>query len=160
MTPIVRLALAATLAAPMLASAKTLVANGSFEADAHGAGTWPMQRDLDGSGGLFGPELRNDATGPAHDGTQHVATPDSTGRMFRDLDTTLGQPHVPSFADAAAGPGAGAVSNDIESSWNGGSRAGSLHAIRVASAVPEPANVALMLAGLGVVGFIAARRRG
>ncbi len=35
-----------------------------------------------------------------------------------------------------------------------------LSTVTTAAAVPEPANVALLLAGLGVMGFVARRRAG
>jgi hypothetical protein len=46
------------------------------------------------------------------------------------------------------------------SSLTGGLNAFAIDSIKVTSPVPEPETYALLLAGLGVMGFIARRRRG
>ena len=196
-----RLAVAALLAAPLMASAANLVANGSFEANAQAANTWSIQQGLGGwTGGAFGVELRNNVAGQAYEGQNFVEL-DTThnSSILQNIATTLGQPYALSFAYSAR-EGVANPSNGIEVFWNGvsygtftGSGAasgnvwsvvsllvtgaantsvltfqatgiddsfgGSLDAVSLITAVPEPQTWALILAGLGVVGFVARRRR-
>jgi PEP-CTERM motif len=193
--------LVALLAAPLMASAVNLVANGSFEADGQTANTWSIHQDLAGwAGGAFGIELRNNVAGQAYEGLNFVEL-DTThnSSMFQNIATTLGQQYALSFAYSAREGIAGA-SNGIEVFWNGVSQGtftgdgagsgnvwsvmslwvtgaantsmlsfkamgtddslgGSLDAVSVTTAVPEPETWALILGGLGIVGFVARRRR-
>ena len=195
-----RIALAALLAAPLMASAN-LVANGSFEADSQAANSWSIYPGLTGwTSGRAGIELRNNVAGAAYDGVNFVEL-DTTqnSRMSQTVGTTLGQNYTLSFAYAPR-EGVAAGSNGIEVFWNGAalgsftgngagsgnawvlgslnvtgaantstlmfraiggsdSYGGSLDAVSLTAAVPEPETYALMLAGLATVGFVARRRR-
>ncbi len=195
-----RIALAALLAAPLMASAN-LVTNGSFEADAQGANSWNIYSNLSGwTGGKAGIELRNNVAGAAYDGVNFVEL-DTTANseMWQTIDTTFGQRYALSFAYSPR-EGVSSASNGIEVFWNGSSQGvftgdgaasghtwavknlwvtgaegpaslmfqavgtsqsygGSLDAVSLTAAVPEPETYALMLAGLGAVGFVARRRR-
>jgi len=195
-----RIALAALLAAPLMASAN-LVTNGSFEADAQGANSWNIYANLSGwTGGDAGIELRNNVAGAAFDGSNYVEL-DTTrnSQMWQSVGTAFGQKYDLSFAYSPRENVPG-TSNGIEVFWNGLSQGvftgngapsgntwatqnlsvtgaanasslmfkavgtsesygGSLDAVSLTAAVPEPETYALMLAGLGVVGFLARRRR-
>jgi len=195
------LALAALLAAPLLASAANLVANGSFESDAMAGGSWSTFQNLSGwTGGPAGIELRNNVAGAAYDGVNYVELDtNQNSSMFQNIGTTLGQSYALSFAYSAR-EGVVSSSNGIEVLWNGLSQGvftgtgapggndwgivslavtgalqsstlafravgtsdsygGSLDAVSLVSAVPEPQTWALLLGGLGAIGFIARRRR-
>ncbi len=195
-----RIALAALLATPLMASAN-LVTNGSFEANAQGSNSWNIYSNLSGwTGGRAGIELRNNVAGAAFDGNNYVEL-DTTqnSEMWQTIDTSLGQNYDLSFAYSPR-EGVSSASNGIEVFWNGlslgvftGSGApngntwsvqnlsvtgaasssllmfqavgtsdsygGSLDAVSLTAAVPEPETYALMLAGLAAVGFVARRRR-
>lgn len=120
MSRIIRLALAALLAAPVLATAQNLVANGSFEADAQAAGSWSIQPGLSGwSGGLFGVELRNDVAGAAFDGANFVELDSARGDLIsQEIATSAGQLYTVSFAYAAH-TGLALLFNGVEVLWNG-----------------------------------------
>lgn len=49
--------------------------------------------------------------------------------------------------------------NTLDIAWKASSPGDSIRVITAVSAVPEPSTYALMLGGLGLVGFMAARRR-
>ena len=195
-----RIALAALLAAPLMASAN-LVTNGSFEDDAQGANSWNIYSTLNGwTGGEAGIELRNNVAGAAYDGSNFVEL-DTTenSQMWQTIGTAFGQQYALSFAYSPR-EGVANTSNGIEVFWNGSSQGvftgtgaangntwavqnlwvtgaasssslmfqavgtsesygGSLDAVSLTAAVPEPETYALMLAGLLSVGFIARRRR-
>jgi len=195
-----RLILATLLATPLMASAN-LVTNGSFEADAQGAGSWNIYSNLTGwTGGRAGIELRNNVAGAAFDGSNFVEL-DTTqnSQMWQTIGTSLGQTYDLSFAYSPR-EGISGASNGIEVFWNGVSQGvftgngapsgntwavqnlsltgaatssslmfqavgtsesygGSLDAVSLTVAVPEPQTYALMLAGLAAVGIAAKRRR-
>lgn len=195
------LTLAVLLAAPLLAAASNLVANGSFESDAMAGGSWSTFQNLSGwTGGPAGIELRNNVAGAAFDGVNFVELDTAqNSSMFQDIGTTQGQAYTLSFAYSAR-EGIAGSSNGIEVLWNGLSQGvftqagapvghvwgvvslaltgalqtstltfravgtsdsfgGSLDAVSLVSAVPEPQTWALVLGGLGAIGFIARRRR-
>ena len=195
-----RIALAALLAAPLMASAN-LVTNGSFEDDAQGANSWNIYSNLNGwTGGEAGIELRNNVAGAAYDGSNFVEL-DTTrnSQMWQTIDTDFGRHYTLSFAYSPR-QGVPSASNGIEVFWNGSSQGvftgdgaasgntwavknlwvtgaegpaslmfqavgtsqsygGSLDAVSLTAAVPEPQTYALMLAGLGAIGCLARRRR-
>jgi hypothetical protein len=104
------------------AQASPLIANGSFEADIQGAGTWAIYSNLTGwAGGPNGIELRNNVAGTAFDGVNFVEL-DTTANSAATqvIGTTNGQNYNLSFAYA---PRAGipASSNGIEVFWNNAS---------------------------------------
>ena len=114
-----RIALAALLAAPLMASAN-LVTNGSFEADSQAANSWNIYANLGGwTGGRAGIELRNNVAGAAYDGVNFVEL-DTTqnSKMWQTIGTTLGQNYTLSFAYAPR-EGVAAGSNGVEVFWNG-----------------------------------------
>ena len=115
-----RIALAALLATPLLASAANLVTNGSFEADSQAASTWSIYPNLTGwTGGAAGIELRHNVVGAAQDGVNFVEL-DTTRNsdMWQSIGTSLGQHYTLSFAYAPRS-GVGSASNGIEVFWNG-----------------------------------------
>jgi hypothetical protein len=195
-----KIAIAALLASPLLASAANLVTNGSFEADAMPNGSWSIYSNLTGWTGTPNIELRDNVAGAAFDGLNYVEldTYYNSG-MFQDVATVTGAHYNLSFAYSPR-PGTGNT-NDINVLWNGSliaplagsngdgvnhwtvynidvigaagatsrltfnaagvsdSYGGSLDAVSLTSAVPEPQTYALLLAGLGAVFFMGRRRK-
>src|SRR5258706_4792 len=113
-----RTALAALLAAPLLASAATLVQNGSFESNAQANGSWNIYSSVTGWTGTPNIELRDNVAGQAYDGLNFVEL-DTTANsgMFQDVATTAGSHYTLSFAYSAR-PNTGNT-NDINVLWNG-----------------------------------------
>jgi hypothetical protein len=121
-----------TLAAALTAllatfSAQAGIINGSFEANAQGAGSWAIYGTLAGwQGGSAGIELRNSVSGTAEDGANYVEL-DTTGNssMWQTVLTEAG--HVYDLSMWYS-PRAGVTgnSNGIEVWWDG-SKIGTLN---------------------------------
>jgi hypothetical protein len=101
--------------------------------------------------------LGNFAAGSALDIALHVLT---TGQVFH---TGSGSLNVDSLAHAVVRQDAGRTYVSFEDIVGGGDKDYNDHMFSFTNvsvtAVPEPTSVALMLAGMGVIGFVGARRR-
>lgn len=195
-----KLAIAALLAMPLLASAANLVTNGSFESNIMPSGNWAIFSTLTGWTGTPNIELRDSVAGAAFDGVNFVELDTyANSGMFQDIATVTGAHYNLSFAYSPRPSTSN--TNDINVLWNGAliaplggsngnsthhwtvynfdvlggpgstsrlafnaagvsdSYGGSLDAVSVTSAVPEPQTYALLLAGLCAVVFMNRRRK-
>jgi len=127
-----RIILAALLAAPLMAPAANLVVNVSFEADVQGNDSWNFYSGIE----VFWNGV-----------SQGVFTGNGgSGNMWAiESMTVTGTASSSSLSFQAVG-----ASDSLGVS---------LDAVSLTAAVPEPETYALMLAGLGAIGFVARRRR-
>lgn len=121
--------IAALLAVPVVASAKSADDHGSFESQARGGGNG------------HGTEMRDKDDGGAFD-----------GRNFIELASPKSPPKPPGLAEA---PG----KHYALGLGHADPRGGPHDAVPTVAIVPEPETLALMLSGLAGIGYVASRRR-
>jgi hypothetical protein len=113
--------LAASLAAPLLASAADLVTNGSFEADAQANGSWAIYNSLTGWMGP-GIELRDNVAGTAFDGSNFVELDSNKNSSMSQTLTGIAGQYVLSFWYSArpnTAPGTNGLSFSLDGSTLG-----------------------------------------
>ena len=114
------LAVAMVLCIPGIASAASLVQNGSFEDPTQASGTWDIYPSIPGwTSGSLGIEVRNNVVGTASAGSNFVEL-DTTANSFmsQSIATQSGQRYTLSF-DYSPRIDQPAATNGIGVQWNG-----------------------------------------